>query len=123
MLGARLLHRACTVLRPATVTVLRPRVAAPRVCRAPRSSAQLHTRRLISRRAASVAPDDATAADELRLYNTLSRQKEVFTPRAEQGNKVSMYVCGVTVYDYRCVAPRSAAHAPVQAVLAPEPKR
>ena len=20
-----------------------------------------------------------------------------------QGNKVSMYVCGVTVYDYRCV--------------------
>lgn len=30
----------------------------------------------------------------------MSRQKEVFRPRADQGNRVSMYVCGVTVYDY-----------------------
>lgn len=34
----------------------------------------------------------------LKLYNTLSRQKEVFTPI--DANKVRMYVCGMTVYDY-----------------------
>ena len=34
----------------------------------------------------------------LRLYNTLSGQKEPFEPRVP--GKVSMYVCGVTVYDY-----------------------
>ncbi|WP_374335049.1 cysteine--tRNA ligase [Leeia sp.] len=33
----------------------------------------------------------------LKLYNTLSRQKEVFTPI--QPGKVNMYVCGMTVYD------------------------
>ena len=39
-------------------------------------------------------------AGSLVLYNTLTRRKEVFTPRGDQGNKVSLYVCGVTVYDY-----------------------
>jgi cysteinyl-tRNA synthetase len=34
----------------------------------------------------------------LKLYNTLTRQKETFTP-IEPG-KVRMYVCGMTVYDY-----------------------
>ena len=34
------------------------------------------------------------------LYNTLTRQKELFQPRPELGRRVSMYVCGVTVYDY-----------------------
>jgi cysteinyl-tRNA synthetase len=34
----------------------------------------------------------------LRLYNTLTRQKEVFEPL--QAGKVSMYVCGMTIYDY-----------------------
>ncbi|MBL7004982.1 MAG: cysteine--tRNA ligase [Gammaproteobacteria bacterium] len=34
----------------------------------------------------------------LKIYNTLSRNKEVFTPIEE--NKVKMYVCGMTVYDY-----------------------
>ena len=33
----------------------------------------------------------------LKVYNTLSRQKEEFTP-LQQG-KVNMYVCGMTVYD------------------------
>ena len=33
----------------------------------------------------------------LKLYNTLSRQKEVFKPLQE--GKVRMYVCGMTVYD------------------------
>ena len=34
----------------------------------------------------------------LHLYNTLSRRKEVFTPR--KAGEVGMYVCGMTVYDY-----------------------
>ncbi|RZA24541.1 MAG: cysteine--tRNA ligase [Proteobacteria bacterium] len=34
----------------------------------------------------------------LNIYNTLSKSKEVFTPL--DGNKVRMYVCGMTVYDY-----------------------
>ncbi len=34
----------------------------------------------------------------LRVYNTLSGQKELFEPRVP--GKVGMYVCGVTVYDY-----------------------
>lgn len=34
----------------------------------------------------------------LKLYNTLTRKKEVFEPI--QPGKVSMYVCGPTVYDY-----------------------
>ncbi len=34
----------------------------------------------------------------LQIYNTLTRQKEVFTPILP--GKVRMYVCGMTVYDY-----------------------
>ena len=34
----------------------------------------------------------------LKIYNTLSREKEVFTPKVK--GKVGMYVCGMTVYDY-----------------------
>jgi cysteinyl-tRNA synthetase len=37
---------------------------------------------------------------ELWLHNTMSGKKEMFQPRPDQGNKVSMYCCGVTVYDY-----------------------
>jgi len=43
---------------------------------------------------------------ELKLYNTLTRKKEVFRPRDELAGKprdqwnVRMYVCGPTVYDY-----------------------
>jgi len=33
----------------------------------------------------------------MRIYNTLSGQKEDFQP---QGDEVKMYVCGVTVYDF-----------------------
>jgi hypothetical protein len=49
--------------------------------------------------AAAAAPQPP-GGGELLLHNTLTRQKEVFRPRAGQGNAVSMYVCGVTVYDY-----------------------
>lgn len=34
----------------------------------------------------------------LQIYNTLSRKKEVFKPI--NPNKVGMYVCGITIYDY-----------------------
>ncbi len=34
----------------------------------------------------------------IRIYNTLSQQKEDFTPI--EAGKVRMYVCGMTVYDY-----------------------
>jgi cysteinyl-tRNA synthetase len=34
----------------------------------------------------------------LKIYNTLTRKKEVFKARVE--GKVGMYVCGMTVYDY-----------------------
>ncbi|MEC4749238.1 cysteine--tRNA ligase [Methylomicrobium sp. Wu6] len=34
----------------------------------------------------------------LKIYNTLTRQKETFKSRSE--GKVGMYVCGMTVYDY-----------------------
>ncbi|MFC3109322.1 cysteine--tRNA ligase [Undibacterium arcticum] len=34
----------------------------------------------------------------LKIYNTLAREKQVFTPI--QPGKVSMYVCGMTIYDY-----------------------
>lgn len=34
----------------------------------------------------------------LKIYNSLTNQKEKFTPI--ENNKVNMYVCGMTVYDY-----------------------
>ena len=34
----------------------------------------------------------------LKIYNTLAREKQTFTPIV--AGKVSMYVCGMTVYDY-----------------------
>lgn len=34
----------------------------------------------------------------LNIYNTLTRKKEVFTPRIK--NKIGIYVCGMTIYDY-----------------------
>ena len=34
----------------------------------------------------------------LAIYNTLTKQKELFKPLV--GNQVRMYVCGMTVYDY-----------------------
>lgn len=34
----------------------------------------------------------------IKIYNTLTRKKEVFQP-LEQG-RVKMYVCGPTVYNY-----------------------
>ncbi len=37
----------------------------------------------------------------LYLYNTLTRQKDLFQPIDKKGKKVGMYVCGPTVYSYQ----------------------
>jgi len=42
--------------------------------------------------------DQNTRSQRLRLYNTLTRDKQDFTPI--DGDNVRMYVCGPTVYDY-----------------------
>lgn len=42
---------------------------------------------------------DETNQNPLRLYNTLSREKEVFS--TPDSNEVGMYNCGPTVYDYQ----------------------
>ena len=69
--------------------------------RLPASSARLRLRRCEASAAATEQARAAPELPELRLFNSLSREKEVFTPRPGLGNKVSLYVCGVTVYDYR----------------------
>ena len=46
---------------------------------------------------ATTAEPAHNTAVGLTLHNTMTRRKENFTPL--NGNHVSMYVCGVTVYD------------------------
>lgn len=38
-------------------------------------------------------------AQELTLYNTLTKRKDVFVPLDEGGRNVTWYTCGPTVYD------------------------
>ncbi len=52
--------------------------------------------RAVSNEPSAVAASSSMSA--LRIYNTLARDKVLFTP-IEPG-KVRMYVCGMTVYDY-----------------------
>merc|ERR1711997_408815 len=42
-------------------------------------------------------PPEGSSEPKLRLYNSLTRQKEVFVP--QNGNLVTWYNCGPTVYD------------------------
>lgn len=42
-------------------------------------------------------PVESENTPVLKLYNSLSRQKEVFRPA--KGNRVNWYSCGPTVYD------------------------
>lgn len=66
------------------------------------TSANLGTAAALSSSAPATTTADSTAVrpPSLMLYNTMTKTKEMFTPRPDQGNAVSMYVCGVTVYDY-----------------------
>ena len=43
-------------------------------------------------------PSSKHPMSQLKIYNTLARDKQVFVPL--QSGKVNMYVCGMTVYDY-----------------------
>ncbi|CAK6982954.1 cysteine--tRNA ligase%2C cytoplasmic isoform X2 [Scomber scombrus] len=43
------------------------------------------------------SPPAGTNVPQLKLYNSLTRSKEVFVP--QNGNKVTWYCCGPTVYD------------------------
>lgn len=43
------------------------------------------------------APPSKAEAPQLRLYNSLTRQKEIFVPLDR--NNVTWYSCGPTVYD------------------------
>lgn len=43
------------------------------------------------------ADKPAAASSQLLLYNTMTRQKDLFKPKVE--GKVGMYVCGITAYD------------------------
>ncbi|XP_061622197.1 cysteine--tRNA ligase, cytoplasmic isoform X2 [Phyllopteryx taeniolatus] len=43
------------------------------------------------------SPPSGTKVPQLRLYNSLTRAKELFVP--QNGNKVTWYSCGPTVYD------------------------
>lgn len=48
------------------------------------------------------APGDGRpglSAQPLRLYNTLTRQKDVFVPLDPEGKHITWYTCGPTVYD------------------------
>lgn len=60
---------------------------------------RLH-RNLYSRPRAGASVENGSAGNEvqIQLYNTMKKQKEVFQPLVD--GKVSMYVCGVTTYDY-----------------------
>lgn len=39
----------------------------------------------------------------LKLYNTLTREKEVFRPLKPQPPNVGLYTCGLTVYNYASI--------------------
>lgn len=45
----------------------------------------------------SASASTSPAAEDLYLYNTMTKQREAFRPRVP--GKVGMYVCGVTTYD------------------------
>ena len=67
-----------------------------------RRSAQVHASGAVASPANADADTLPTAPNgqTLMLHNTMKRKKEPFVPRDAEQNKVSMYVCGVTVYDY-----------------------
>lgn len=86
--------RSCNVLKHQPQSVLSSRqVCNCRSIRARAASSATHVQPLEDKR-------EAKSISELQLHNTLGRRKQTFQPRASQGQDVSMYVCGVTVYDW-----------------------
>ena len=70
-----------------------------------------------ARAQASSAQPHAEEERSVWLHNTMSGRKEKFHAREGQGNKVSMYCCGVTVYDFSHIG------APCPATMHAEPKQ
>ena len=86
---------------PARALLTSPCISQPLVVRNGRGL------RSVATAASAAAADTADAqsatdapARTLQLYNTMARAQQPFSPRPDNGNAVSMYVCGVTVYDY-----------------------
>src|SRR5579885_634077 len=98
--------------RPRVLTARRPQPIVPTQCTASKPSAAsaallfASDHRWLGRLFSTLRPSQtpASAADgclmavELRLYDTLTREKRVFQP-LDPAN-VRMYVCGPTVYDF-----------------------
>jgi cysteinyl-tRNA synthetase len=61
---------------------------------------QSHNQALVinKRDCVKMLPNGITYKFMLKIYNTLTRRKELFKPQVE--GKIGMYVCGMTVYDY-----------------------
>lgn len=60
---------------------------------------RIQHRKICSTADPNAVSESATETDvQIQLYNTMKRQKELFRPLVP--GKVSMYVCGVTSYDY-----------------------
>ena len=66
------------------------------------SSGSSHSRQSMPWRLAAAATDETTNTVEpnLYLFNSKTRQKELFRPANPTSGVVSMYTCGPTVYDY-----------------------
>ena len=61
-------------------------------------------------------------AQELTLYSTLTKRKDVFVPLDENGRNVTWYTCGPTVYDAAHLGhgvPPPAAETKLLATIAP----
>eukprot|EP00879_Flechtneria_rotunda_P020164 GHRR01021205.1.p1 GENE.GHRR01021205.1~~GHRR01021205.1.p1 ORF type:complete len:310 (+),score=97.55 GHRR01021205.1:308-1237(+) len=74
-------HIGCSASSAAAATAQAP----PAAAQEQQSSTTTHLQRL---------------RDSFQIHNTMTRCKEHFQPRPDMGDKVQMYVCGVTVYDY-----------------------
>lgn len=77
----------------------------PSAAGAPRRPAALHAaaricRALPSEEAPPGVPFTRATAPAFSLFNTMAKRKEPFLPREDMGNRVTMYVCGITAYDF-----------------------
>lgn len=67
-------------------------------------------------RAEASSPRPHAEERSVWLHNTMSGRKERFHVRSGEGNRVSMYCCGVTVYDFSHIG------APCHATMHVSPK-
>jgi hypothetical protein len=74
----------------------------PGAARRPRTAAPAAAPAAAEATAAGAGAGGGTEAlrARLQLHNTMARGKQPLRPRPGMGDKLQMYVCGVTVYDY-----------------------